>query len=346
VRGEAQPFARVFAPRHPDSAWLDLVVAAVEDWRTSPYTAPTSSLSGRGAISAFESAFSERVGGRDALLLPSATFALRLALQTLGVGPGDEVIVPVVDWPSSYDAVTSLGAVPVPVAVEPRTLTIDPTAVHRAAGRRSRAVVACHLHGEMADVDAVRAAAPGLPVVEDCAGALSSTLDGRDAGTLGDMAVFSFGPGKQISTGEGGMLVSATASLHHRAIGLSAHPLRAALQRIPAVEPVPGMLGMRGHPLSALLGLHLLTRWDAAAHTEAHAASARRLLERPEVRGLVSTSRRTSASAYVPCFTHDPALGSTSGAMVLPSTSSTMSAAHAALGSVRLVSVSRDPRDP
>src|SRR5262249_35110470 len=154
------------------------------------------------AIAAAEAAFSAMHGARPALLLPAATYAIRVGLQVLGVRPGDEVICAAVDWTAGFSAIASLSARPVPVPVDPATCTLDPAAAARARTRVTRAVIACHLHGICADVPALRRLLPDVGIVEDASQALGSRLDGHLAGTLGDIAVLSLGPGKQIDAGE------------------------------------------------------------------------------------------------------------------------------------------------
>lgn len=250
---------RIWAPSHPDAEWLDQIQSAVETWRKAPLHEPTSSLTGGGVIRAFEEAFSHHVGGRPSLLVPSATYGLRLALETLGVGAGDEVIVPAVDWTATQQAVRSLGATPVFTGVEPDTVTIAPGGVAGLINERTKAVVACHYNGSVADVAQVREAVGGLPIVEDSAAALDATLNGQPVGTLGDIAVFSFGPGKHLDLGEGGMVVSANAMLHERALALSAHPTRLTLSGIDLPADLAGLM-MRGNSLTALLGWHVLDK--------------------------------------------------------------------------------------
>lgn len=176
---------------HPDRGWIETVRSALDRWAATSSGSPTSSVLGGGAIAAAEAAFSELHAGRPALLLPSATYALRVALQAAGAVPGDEVICGAIDWPAGYAAISSLGATPVPVAADPRTLTLDPAAVAAARTPRTRAVIACHLHGVCADVPAIRRMLPDVTVIEDVAQALGNRMDGHLAGTLGDMAILS-----------------------------------------------------------------------------------------------------------------------------------------------------------
>ena len=203
---------------HPDRGWIATIREALDHWLGSPACSPTSSVLGGGAIAAAEAAFSQLHAGRPALLLPAATYAVRIGLQALGVQPGDEVICAAVDWPAGSAAAASLGARPVPVPVDPATLTLDPHAAARARTSATRAIIACHLHGVCADIPALRRLLPDVGVLEDAAQAFGSRIDGHLAGTLGDVAVLSLGPGKQIDAGEGGVLLCAGASLHERAV--------------------------------------------------------------------------------------------------------------------------------
>lgn len=253
----------IWAPAHPDGDWLDQVQAAVDAWRAAPLREPTSSLTGGGAIRAFEEEFSMLVAGRPTLLVPSATYGLRLALEALGVGPGDEVIIPSVDWPASKQAVRSLGAVPVQARVDAATQTIDPSIVAALLTARTKTVVACHLDGAVADVAGVRDAVGQLPIVEDCAAALGALLDGEAVAAYGDLAVFSFGPGKHLDLGEGGAVVASADDLYRRALALSAHPTRLRLAGIEAPTDHPGLM-MRGNPMTALRGWHALRQRVAA----------------------------------------------------------------------------------
>ena len=170
---------------HPDRDWIDSVRKALDYWESTSPPTPTSWVLGSGAITTAEAAFSRMHSGRPALLLPSATYALRVGLQVLGVKADEEVICPIIDWPSGYATITSLGARAVTVAVDPGTLTIDPIAAVRARTSRTRAVLACHLHGICADIPALRHHLPGLEILEDAAQALGCGLDGQLAGTPG-----------------------------------------------------------------------------------------------------------------------------------------------------------------
>jgi len=169
-------------------------------------------------VAAFERAFAERHQVKHALATTSCTTALHLALAALGIGPGDEVIVPSFTWVATANAVLYCGATPVLCDVDRRTNNIDPASVAAKLTPRTKAVIPVHLFGLCAEIGALRAVLPsGVKIVEDAACAAGASYGGVSAGTLGDIACFSFHPRKSITTGEGGMLVTNDADLAARA---------------------------------------------------------------------------------------------------------------------------------
>jgi len=166
----------------------------------------------------FERGFAAYCGVRHGVATHNGTVALHLVLAALGIGKGDEVIVPTLTFVATGNAVAYTGASPVFVDSDPFTWTIDPQAVARAITPRTRAIIAVHLYGHPADMDALRALADehGLSLIEDAAEAHGACYKGRRTGSLGDVAVFSFYGNKIITTGEGGMIVSDDASLIER----------------------------------------------------------------------------------------------------------------------------------
>lgn len=330
---------------HPDLVWIGRMRDALDSWEAADPATPTSSVLGGGAVAAAETAFSRSHDGRPALLVPSATYALRAGLQVLGVRAGDEVICPIIDWPAAFAAITSLGAAPVPVTVDPRTATIDPAAAARARTGRTRAVIACHLHGICADVPALRRNLPGIGICEDASQAFGACLDGRRAGTLGDVAVLSLGPAKPVDAGEGGILLCRTATLHKRAIAVTCHPLRNLLAGTMRTDP--RVLAMRPHPMAAVLALHQLAAWSPVPAGEARAATFARLAAYPRITPLGDPERHATAQPYVPVLvppgTVSPPPGITwipSGAQVLPGPASgPRRAARSVLRRVRLAAV-------
>lgn len=163
------------------------------------------------AVQEFEQAFAAYLGVRHVVGVASGTDALHLALRALGVGPGDEVIVPANTFIATALAVTYCGATPVLVDCDLGTALIDASAAEAAVTPRTRAVVPVHLYGQPADVDAIlRWAAPrGIHVVEDAAQAHGARYRGRPCGSLGVAAGFSFYPGKNLgANGDGGAVVT------------------------------------------------------------------------------------------------------------------------------------------
>lgn len=152
------------------------------------------------AVESFEDSFARYLGVTHFVGASSGTTALWLALRAVGVEEGDEVVTTALTYFATIEAIAGCGAVPVFVDVEPRTLTLDPALVERAIGPKTKAIVAVHLYGQTADMDALNslAAARGVTVVEDAAQAAGSRYKGRKAGTLARAAAFSFYPGKNL----------------------------------------------------------------------------------------------------------------------------------------------------
>jgi dTDP-4-amino-4,6-dideoxygalactose transaminase len=160
-------------------------------------------------VGQFERAFAERHGVAHALATTSCSTALHLALVALGIGPGDEVIVPAFTWVATANAVVHCRATPVFVDVDPHTFNVDPEEVASSAGAATRAAIPVHLFGLCADMGAIREAVPDeVYLIEDAACAVGAERAGVRAGGLGDIACFSFHPRKIITTGEGGMLTT------------------------------------------------------------------------------------------------------------------------------------------
>jgi perosamine synthetase len=166
----------------------------------------------------FESAVADYVGVSRAVAVNSGTSGLHIVLHALGIGPGDEVILPSFSFIAPANAVRYRGATPVFVEIDPETLTLDPECVEKAITPRTRAIVAIHTFGYPAEMTALQAIAraSGIFLVEDACEALGAEYEGRKAGSFGDAAVFAFYPNKQITTGEGGMVVTDSASLAAR----------------------------------------------------------------------------------------------------------------------------------
>jgi perosamine synthetase len=168
--------------------------------------------------------WAEKFGVRTAVATNSGTSALHTALIFLGLGPGDEVLVPVATDMGTVIAVLLQNAIPVFVDVQPDTWNMDPRDLARKVTPRSKAVIPVHMFGFPADMDGIMAVARehGLSVVEDCAQAHLSTYKGRICGTIGDVGCFSFQQTKHVTAGEGGMVITDSDSLRGRKLQLCA----------------------------------------------------------------------------------------------------------------------------
>lgn len=161
-------------------------------------------------VAAFERELARFVGTRHAVALASGTAALHVAMAACGVGKGDEVVTTPFSFVSSANAALFVGARPVFMDIDPETLNVDPAGVEKAVTRRTRAILPVHVFGLPCDMRPILATARrrGLAVVEDACEAIGATYRRRQAGTFGDCALFAFYPNKQMTTGEGGALVT------------------------------------------------------------------------------------------------------------------------------------------
>lgn len=157
----------------------------------------------------FVQRFAQRHGVRYGVTIANATLGLFAAMRAVGVKRGDEVIMPPCTFVATATAALLAGARPVFADVDPETLLIDPRSVAARLSDKTAAIIPVHLAGGVADVDAIRAVVPaGMPIVEDAAQAIGASLRGRPAGSLGDVAVFSFQSSKTMTAGEGGAVVT------------------------------------------------------------------------------------------------------------------------------------------
>ena len=217
------------------------------------------SSSGR-FLDAFEAEFARFCGVSHAVAVNNGTTALHLALTALGIGPGDEVIVPDLTYIASANAVTYCGAKPVFVDCEPLTLNLDPDRLAARITSRTKAILPVHLYGHPAAMDRILdlAARHNLIVVEDAAEAHGATFRGRPVGSFGTCATFSFYGNKIITTGEGGMVVTDDDALAARLRlyrGQGVDPQRRY------IHPVVGF-NYRMTNIAAAIGLAQLERID------------------------------------------------------------------------------------
>lgn len=179
----------------------------------------TSWISSHGRfVAEFEERFANYIGVKHATSVSNGTVALHLALLAMGIGPGDEVIVPTLTYIASVNSITYTGATPIFVDSTRDTWQIDPNEVRDNVTARTRAIMPVHLYGQSCDMDAIMDIAHEhqLFVVEDCAEAFGTKYKGQHVGTFGDISTFSFFGNKTITTGEGGMVVTNDKTLNER----------------------------------------------------------------------------------------------------------------------------------
>ncbi|MGY2874542.1 perosamine synthetase [Marmoricola sp. URHA0025 HA25] len=178
-----------------------------------------------GPIAQFESDFASFTGRSHAAALPSCTAGIHLALAALGIGPGDEVVVPDLTWIASSAPISYVGATPVFADVDAETLCLTAETIEACLSPRTRAVIVVDLYGAMPDMSAIQDLADreGFVVIEDAAEAIGSTYQGGPAGSFGQLSVFSFHGSKTLTTGEGGMLVTDDHALIERVNVLRDH---------------------------------------------------------------------------------------------------------------------------
>lgn len=170
-------------------------------------------------VEAFENEFSKIVDNRRCVAVNSGTSALHLGLLAAGIGPGDEVIVPSFTFAATGNSVALAGATPVFVDIEPNYFCIDPAAIEAAIGPKTAAIMPVHLYGHPAAMVQIQKIAEqhGLFIIEDAAQAHAASLNGTPVGAMGSVAAFSFYPTKNMTSGEGGMIVTDDPEIERRA---------------------------------------------------------------------------------------------------------------------------------
>jgi len=181
-----------------------------------------SSPEGGPFVRAFEEGFASLHGTSRAVAVTNGTISLVLSLRALGIGAGDEVIVPPYTFLATATAVLEVNALPIFVDVDPETFCIDPDAVEAAITERTKAIIPVHLGGQPADMDRLTAIARkhGLAIIEDAAHAHGSIWDGKPVGGIGDLGSFSMQASKNLNSGEGGVVTSQSEELAERVVSL------------------------------------------------------------------------------------------------------------------------------
>jgi perosamine synthetase len=245
-------------------------------------------------VAEFERAVCERVGSGHGVAVSSCTAGLHLALAVLEIGPGDEVVVPSLSFIACANAPRYVGARPVFADVDPATQNLSAATIEPVLTPATRAVILVHQGGVPADVDTVRAVCEprGIAVVEDAACAIGATYRGRPVGASADLAAFSFHPRKIITTGEGGMLVTAREDwaewlrrLREHGMNVSA-AARHASSRLVLEQYLETGFNYRMTDVQAAIGLVQLGRLDAivARRRELAARYRERLADLPGLR--------------------------------------------------------------
>lgn len=211
---------------HPErrNIAISLPATGEEEWQATREPLMSGWLTQGPKVAEFERQFAERHAVPHALATTSCTTALHLILAGMGIGPGDEVIVPAFTWVATANVVLYCGATPVLADVDRDTCNIDSADIASRITSRTRAVIAVHLFGLCADMHALRAVVPAhIPIIEDAACAAGAAYRGVPAGGLGEAAAFSFHPRKSITTGEGGMVTTHNTALAQRMDQLRNH---------------------------------------------------------------------------------------------------------------------------
>ncbi len=231
-------------------------------------------------VSLFESAIARRVAMPHAVALSSGTAALHAALVAIGIGPGDEVIVPAITFVATANVVIYCGATPIFADVDPETLLLDPHDVEQKISPATRAIIAVDYAGQPADYPALRAIASRheLVLLADACHSLGAELDGVPVGALTDFTIFSFHPVKPITAGEGGMVLTRRASYAEQMMRFRSHGIdkdhnqRAALESW-EYEMVELGYNYRLTDIQSALGLSQLKRLDEFTQRRGEIAS-------------------------------------------------------------------------
>ncbi|HJN30211.1 MAG TPA: DegT/DnrJ/EryC1/StrS family aminotransferase [Candidatus Latescibacteria bacterium] len=257
-------------------------------------------------VAEFERTFTEYCEAKHGVSVSSGTVALQVALEAVGVVFGDEVIVPSYTFIATASSVALVGGIPVFVDVDPDTYLIDPAAVEAAITEKTKAIIAVHIAGQPADLDALTAIAAkhGVLLIEDSAQAHAAAWKGRRVGAIGDLGTFSFQASKNLNAGEGGFIVTDDEELHLRAWSIH------NCGRAPGGEwyehPLVGG-NYRLTEMQAALALSQLRRLDEQTEKRTHSAAllTEQLNEIEGIRPLAVDDRVTRHAYHLYIFRYD-----------------------------------------
>ena len=240
------------------------------------------SMSGEGPVAAFEVSMERYYGRAHAIATSSCAAALQVALYAAGVGAGDEVIASPYTWGQTVSPILHQLGVPVFADIDPDSYCMDPATIEAAITERTKAILVVHIFGHPADMDPIMdiARRHDLPVIEDCAQAMGAKYKGRAVGTLGDLACFSFGDGKQIIGGDGGCVLTDNDLFYQRLVAIGSHTSRQERdisdpELIPYIDSLTYTFRM--HPIAAVIvnaQLDFLEQWHQERRRNHHRLSA------------------------------------------------------------------------
>ena len=251
-----------------EEIWPIIDEATVDAVNQYMMTGELSVKDGSGILDEFENSFARFTGAKYALVQNNGTSTLHAAFFAVGVGPGDEVIVPTYTWPSTANSVLSCNATPVFCDIDPKTLCADPADIERRITPRTKAIGVVHIWGHPGDMDAILEIANkhNLKVVEDAAHAVGSTYKNRKAGTIGDVGCFSLQASKMLIGGEAGIAVTNNPEYFDRMLVLSHYGGRIEIDQVTGKYKDYAYTGMgpkyRVHPLAAVIANEQLKRLE------------------------------------------------------------------------------------
>ena len=263
IHGGKPALSEPLPPMYPGGMRLDdeeiqAVIEVISNKRLFRYYGPNK---GPSKVAELEDGFSHLMGTKHALAVTSGTAALICGLIGIGIGPGDEVIVPAYTWIASASAVVAVGAVPIMAEVD-ASLTLDPNDIENKISPYTKAIIPVHMRGAPSRMDAIMAIARkhGLKVLEDTAQADGASFQGRRLGSIGDAGAFSLQFNKIITSGEGGMLITNEQEVYQRAV-MYHDVVGGSRNQIPADQILPGV-NFRMPELLGAVALVQLRRLD------------------------------------------------------------------------------------